>query len=323
MRWIKASKRDLPALTRFLTAQEWRAVPFTSRLRRQGEAVFPSRLEALILICRGPFRSGEGIRGAMMLTSGGLLLPVFAGATSLLPTASALRAKLRSAFLQVEPDEVRSELYRFPAVPAGPFPGFNDLRRRLYSVMGPLAEVSWLEKILPLRAGASIDYYLMILDRNTFFEPGRLRPPFPTDLAIRSACPQDLPGLLPLQIRYELEEVVVSKERFSEPACRQNLKRALREQLVLMAELNGSVVAKAGTNARGFGVDQIGGVFTLEKLRNSGIAFRVMEELLRRVFAHKDMACLFVKKDNLPALALYKRLGFATADSYRISYFQI
>jgi predicted GNAT family acetyltransferase len=83
------------------------------------------------------------------------------------------------------------------------------------------------------------------------------------------------------------------------------------------------VVAKAGTNARGFGVDQIGGVFTLEKLRNSGIAFRVMEELLRQVFAHKDMACLFVKKDNLPALALYKRLGFATADSYRISYFQI
>jgi predicted GNAT family acetyltransferase len=83
------------------------------------------------------------------------------------------------------------------------------------------------------------------------------------------------------------------------------------------------VVAKAGTNARGFTVDQIGGVFTVEEVRNSGIAFRVMEELLRRIFAEKSTVCLFVKKNNLPALALYGKLGFHVADGYRISYFKV
>ena len=128
--------------------------------------------------------------------------------------------------------------------------------------------------------------------------------------------------LLPLQIRYELEEVVINRKRYSEQVCRQNLKRALRQQLVLMAEQNGRVVAKAGTNARGFTTDQIGGVFTVENERNSGIAFRVMEELLRRIFSDKHTASLFVKKDNLPALSLYRKLGFRIFDGYQISYFK-
>ena len=54
-----------------------------------------------------------------------------------------------------------------------------------------------------------------------------------------------------------------------------------------------------------------------------GIAFRVMEELLRRIFADKRTACLFVKKDNRPALSLYRKLGFRVGDGYQISYFKI
>jgi ribosomal protein S18 acetylase RimI-like enzyme len=48
-----------------------------------------------------------------------------------------------------------------------------------------------------------------------------------------------------------------------------------------------------------------------------------MEELLRRIFAEKSTVCLFVKKNNLPALALYGKLGFRVADGYRISYFKV
>jgi predicted GNAT family acetyltransferase len=145
----------------------------------------------------------------------------------------------------------------------------------------------------------------------------------PHGFVVRTASPRDFRALLPLQIRYELEEVVINRERYSEQTSRQHLKEALHDQLVLMAEQNGRVVAKAGTNARGFDTDQIGGVFTVESVRNSGVAYRVMVELLRRIFSQKQIVCLFVKKNNLPALSLYNKLGFRIVEGYQISYFKI
>jgi GNAT superfamily N-acetyltransferase len=229
----------------------------------------------------------------MMLTSRGLLLPAFSLSTEKPPT-----------------------------LPPTPFPGWNDLEFRLYSVMGPVAEVTWLGKHLPGRPIATVDYHLMVQSRQSFTGGSRDSIPAPPGLVIRTACPRDTGTLLPLQMRYELEEVVINKRRHSEQVCRQSLKRALRQQLVLMAERDGEVVAKAGTNARGFATDQIGGVFTVETVRNSGIAYRVMEELLRRIFAEKQTACLFVKKENRPALSLYGKLGFRIREGYRITYFK-
>ena len=63
--------------------------------------------------------------------------------------------------------------------------------------------------------------------------PERL--PGPPSLVVRRAGPEDITALLPLQMRYELEEVVVRPDRFSELACRQNLKSILRRQRVLVA----------------------------------------------------------------------------------------
>jgi GNAT superfamily N-acetyltransferase len=290
MKWRRASKRDLSQLLAFLLPSEWRAVPFTSRLRKQDRKTFPSSLEASVLVCR----EGSEVLGTMMLTSAGLLLPAFS------PSAGDSRM-----------------------LPPAPFPGWNDLKFRLYSIMGPSAEVSWLKQQLSLSPAATVDYHLMVQSREVFASATRESIPNPPGLIVRTAYPRDVNALLPLQIRYELEEVVINRQRYSEQICRQNLKRSLRQQLVLMAEQNGQVVAKAGTNARGFATDQIGGVFTVENERNSGIAYRVMEELLRRIFAEKRTACLFVKKDNRPALSLYRKLGFRAADGYQICYFKM
>lgn len=290
MKWRRAGKRDLSELLAFLLPNEWRAVPYTSRLQRQGKKAFPTPLEASVLFCR----EGREIRGSMMLTSTGLLLPAFSPS----------------------PDHTRR-------LPPAPFPGWNDLKFRLYSIMGPTGEVSWLRDQLPVAPIAAVDYDLMVQNRDSFARASRSSIPFPPGLVVRTAYPRDVNALLPLQIRYELEEVVINRAKHSEQVCRQNLKRTLRQQLVLMVEQNGKVVAKAGTNARGFGTDQIGGVFTVESERNSGLAFRVMEELLRRIFSEKPTACLFVKKGNSPALSLYRKLGFRTMEGYQISYYKI
>jgi predicted GNAT family acetyltransferase len=188
--------------------------------------------------------------------------------------------------------------------------------------MGPAVEVRWLESGMGRPPAASVDYTLMSLGKADFRRRMNPEEPSPPRLLLRPAEPRDLQPLFPLQRAYELEEVVVFPERFSDQSCRLNLRRTLRQQLVFLAELDGRTVAKAGTNARGFQVDQIGGVYTDEALRGEGIATRVMTALLERIFRTKRMASLFVKPDNQAAMALYRKLGFRSLDRYRISYFQ-
>ena len=127
--------------------------------------------------------------------------------------------------------------------------------------------------------------------------------------------------LFPLQRAYELEEVVIDPALFSDATCLKLLRQGLRNELVFHASRDGRPLAKAGTNARGYGVDQIGGVFTVASERGKGLARIVMAALLEAIFAEKPAACLFVKKANTPAIALYERLGFATVGGYVISYY--
>jgi predicted GNAT family acetyltransferase len=138
---------------------------------------------------------------------------------------------------------------------------------------------------------------------------------------VRKAGPYDAESLFPIQKCYELEEVVITPAHFNEAQCMKSLRLALREQLVYVAELDGVPVSKAATNARGYKVDQIGGVYTVPQERGKGLGKAVVSELLKTVFSEKQAACLFVKKHNRSALALYERLGFSPVTDYVISYY--
>ncbi|MBN1835779.1 MAG: GNAT family N-acetyltransferase [Spirochaetales bacterium] len=297
--WKRAAPEDLQALLAFLLPQEWRAVPFTARLLRDGRPALPSRLNSAVAVRTDGRPGAERIRGAILHTGGGLLLPV-------LPYAPGPAREQEEGSL--ETPRPASSLSRL-------------LSDRVYSIMGPTREVRWLEGGIGREPAASIEYALMTVDARAYRRP-QWGSSAPSSLRIRQAGVRDLNALFPLQKAYELEEVVVFPERFSEQACRLTLRHALRQQLVLVAELAGKAVAKAATNARGFQVDQIGGVFTHQGLRGSGIAALVVGRLLEEIFRTKRMVSLFVKRSNLPALALYRKLGFQSLDSYRISYYQ-
>lgn len=288
MSWRMAQTRDLAGLLALGCRAEWRAVPFTARLRRDGLPGLPSRLESSVLVHR-PAQAAVA-DGALLLTASGLLLPVLGPG----PGASA----------------------------SVPFPSWPRLRRSLHSVMGPLAEVSWAEAGVARRPGHTVEYHLMVVSRERFRATRACFKPPPPGLRLRPAAMKDAAALYPLQRSYEIEEVLIAPGHFHEKACLANLRSLLRRQLMVVAELEGRAVAKAGTNARGFSVDQIGGVFTIEEERNRAIGQAVMRELLERIFREKESACLFVKKTNQPAVALYKRLGFQILDSYRISYYR-
>ena len=194
----------------------------------------------------------------------------------------------------------------------------REFRPHVHSIMGIGRSVAAVEAHMPVMPTTRIEYFLMTVSRRG------LKPALPSldrRVRVRVANASDAEALFPLQKGYELEEVVIDPYHFNDEQCMRLLKRTLREELVFVAERDGVPVAKAATNARGFLVDQIGGVYTEPGERGGGFAKVVVSELLKRIFQEKEAACLFVKKSNRPAISLYERLGFEPVTEYVISYY--
>lgn len=194
----------------------------------------------------------------------------------------------------------------------------GSLRPMVHSIMGVGRCVSVVEMSIPLPPTTRVEYFLMTLSAGARHP---VLPPDPPGLRVRRADPYDAEALFPLQKCYELEEVMITPAHFNEGQCMKSLRLALREQLVYLAELDGVPVAKAATNARGYKVDQVGGVYTVPQERGKSLGKAVVSQLLKTVFSEKQEACLFVKKHNRPAIALYERLGFAPTTDYVITYY--
>jgi predicted GNAT family acetyltransferase len=225
------------------------------------------------------------VRSCFLHTSGGLLLPAFGSAG---PDSRELAALLGS------------------------------LTPLVHSIMGVGRCVEAVEASLPLPPTTRVEYFLMTLAAGSRHP---VLPPDPPGLRVRKADAYDADLLFPLQKCYELEEVVITPDHFNEAQSMKSLKISLREQLVYVAEIGGVPVSKAATNARGYKVDQVGGVYTVPPQRGKGLGKTVVSGLLKEVFQEKQAACLFVKKHNRSAIALYERLGFVPVTDYIISYY--
>jgi ribosomal protein S18 acetylase RimI-like enzyme len=162
------------------------------------------------------------------------------------------------------------------------------------------------------------DYDLLTLDRAPNPDSLRAGPP---DLILRRPGPQDVDGLFPLQAAYEQEEVLPQGATFYPAASRLALEQMIRQEYVLAAFLGGRLVGKINTNATSFSRCQIGGVYVLPACRGQGIAARMTAHLARELLTRGKGLSLFVKKQNLPAQAVYRRTGFQTSGNYRIVYY--
>lgn len=289
--WRRADKADVPALTAFLAAREERCAGFTGRLARDGELRLPPILRGSVWIT-SPSAPGAAAQGAPGAVAGALLCH---------PSRLAFPVLTRDA----DPD-------RELALAAGSW--------RAASAIGLASDVSRYEAAFRLEARAAVDYRLMARP-----EGGRdaaAITPTPRGATLRRAGPSDLAALLPLQEAYEREEVLTPIHRFNAAACGASLARSLERQIVVLAEEGGTVVAKAGTNARGLAVDQVGGVYTLPSRRGRGLAAALVAFLLAEIEGSGRRASLFVKPLNAPALSLYRGLGFVELDDFRASYYE-
>lgn len=202
--------------------------------------------------------------------------------------------------------------------------GAEQLRRvlrlgtaRMHSIMGVKEHVNMLERVLRRTPVQFIEYFLMAQAGSASYDVSRL----PEGITFRRATLADAELLYPLQRDYEKEEVLLEADRFDPESCYYHLRHTLRNQLVYIAELRGKPVAKAGTNARGFTYDQIGGVFTRKELRGRGVGTVLMVRLLEELNASGKMTSLFVKQHNKAAIHMYENLGYEIRNEFRISYY--
>jgi ribosomal protein S18 acetylase RimI-like enzyme len=293
--WRRATVADIASLSSFLSEREERCAGFSGRLLSGGEMRLPARGSVWI------WRRGEADPDPGGVEGGAL-----AGALLCHPT------RLAFPLLAEAPDRgagLGGELSRRPWKPRSAIGSAVDL---------DLMEVSWgLEPLV------KVAYRLMAFRG---LSPGgaaaRIRgTELPPGLTVRPALPTDLDELFALQEAYEREEVLTVLHRFDPAGCRASLGSALESQLIFVAVEGMSIVAKAATNARGFGVDQIGGVFTKPERRGRGIGGAVVSALVETILATGRRAVLFVKPTNPPAFGLYKRLGFEEVCDYRADYF--
>jgi predicted GNAT family acetyltransferase len=288
MSWKVARRHYYQEIKDFLMQREWSCTAFSHRFRKMRTISLRQKEHCIIIINKDNYPSP--IREAVMFTQYGLILPVLesngmeSGHTSL------------------------SGIIHF----------LGDYLKKLHSVMGIQEHVITMENLIGQKVAERVDYFLMTLSPHELHIKDGFEVP---NLVIRRAKLHDAERLYPLQKQYELEEVFLNPARFKPQNCLAHLKRSLANDIVYVAEINGMAIAKAGTNAEGFTVDQIGGVFTQKEFRNRGIGLAIVTELLNDIFKKKKLASLFVKKSNTPAITLYRKLGFTIRENFRINYY--
>jgi predicted GNAT family acetyltransferase len=100
-----------------------------------------------------------------------------------------------------------------------------------------------------------------------------------------------------------------------------SLRQILKNQLCFALTSDGDIVAKANTNAIGINCIQIGGVYTHPLYRRNGYAGALVQALCNRALRSGKQPVLFVKEKNMPAFALYQKIGFAECGRYAIAYY--
>jgi GNAT superfamily N-acetyltransferase len=292
MNWRKAGLVDLPDLEQFLIRREVQCVGFSVWLKEKITSTPHIRNDFTVYIRRDKDHEtgADSINEAVLITEQGLVYPIVARR----PPGH---------------DHGLHELYHH----------FHRDPPHVNSIIGVTRSVDMICNLLRRPVRTKVDYHLMFLDAL----PATVRlPAHPRDIKIRRVGVSDVVALYDLQRRYEIEEVCLNPDQFNETACYAHLKDSLRKEVIFTAERTGRPVAKAGTNACGYRVWQIGGVYTRPEERGKGLGKLLMKAVIDCARKNGKSTCLFVKKSNKAAITLYQNLGYQIIDNFRITYFR-
>lgn len=135
-------------------------------------------------------------------------------------------------------------------------------------------------------------------------EPGRFRP---RGGGATWAEEEDLPELVVLEKGLQRELVGSCA---AEAVIRRQLGRVLENGGIALVRRGGRVVCKADVEAVTPGADELGGVYTLPPWRGMGFASAACSLACTPSVSRGKPVRLETQRDNRPALALYRGLGF-------------
>lgn len=269
----------------------WRVVrtngavlPFLSRMEPYSTAVYPRYLRKVASDDRSwVLTKPDAAIAGLLVMSGRALFPVF--------------------------DQLSFDRQRPPSFLA-------ELSLPFYALQGVASDVELLEDTLPKKPAERILYDLMISTR-----PPPAARCGPAGLVLRSPTRADMDALFQLQAGYEQEEVLRKNVIFDSAVCRLTIEQLVAREHMLLAELDGVIIGKINTSAASPAWYQIGGVYVHPAYRGRGVASCMTAAFTESLLFTGKSVCLFVKRPNIAARAVYRRTGFAVLEDYRISYF--
>jgi ribosomal protein S18 acetylase RimI-like enzyme len=142
-------------------------------------------------------------------------------------------------------------------------------------------------------------------------------PPEPGLTGLRPAILDDLELLLPACAAAHEEELGVNPMRRDAEGFRWRTKAQIEDGRSWVWLEEDVVLFKAEASAWTSSAVQISQVWTDPEARRHGYALRALRDLCRLLLRTTPVVTLFVRTDNLPAIALYERLGMRKALEYR------
>ncbi len=132
----------------------------------------------------------------------------------------------------------------------------------------------------------------------------------PASLECIQPPPEMAPGLLPLLINYEVEELGADMGKINRSKVLVVLRSRIERGEVTALVDRGKPVAFAGVNARFKEVCQVGSIYVLPRYRGKGYGYFIVKSHIERLFKNYGRIVLFVSTDNNRALHLYRNVGF-------------
>ena len=191
----------------------------------------------------------------------------------------------------------------------------------LFSLYGMKEIVTKIYDNLDLSCRNMLEYHVMKLDKNDFSKSDKILPGYEC-----IKCHQShFNSLKELQHLYHLEEVYNDGTNYPYEAEMKAFKNQLNKRLNygVIDKKTGKFVSKSYVNAESPNCFQIGGIYTVKEYRGMGLSKYCCSTMIKKAFSNscKKHILLFVKTKNVPAIKVYKNLGFKNLFDTCLYYF--
>ena len=204
---------------------EYKSISFITRMNHKEQLIIPPSKTAKIFCEVSDTIPGQ-ILNAVMITSGGIVMPLFSDNSPSYQVVSKMVEKI------------------------------IEYKKNFFCILGITKDTEYIKNILNYTSYSTINYSLLKKNTITQFYIEK------TSLTVKKAKKRDTMILFPLEKAYLLEEVLMGSSEINYQAILMNLKKTCTNQNVYFGSFGKKVIAKVNTNGRGFKYNQIGGVYT-------------------------------------------------------------